>query len=305
MKQGNYILGIGAINIDICGASNEKVLLRDSNPGRVTYSFGGVTRNILENICRLGTDVKMISVVGNDNYGKEAIEYLREIGFDVDYIKMIDEKTSTYISILDENNDMYVGLSDMKIVDSIEVEDIKKHREIIEEASIIVTDTVLKPEVLEYISQEFSHKKIYLDPVSIGKIKRNFDLIDKFYGIKFNEYEAKFYTGLEEPKQMANYFYDEGIKEVVITFGSKGVYIKNDRYDEFIEVSKLKDAKNASGAGDSYMGAMLYALNKGLDFKEANIYGMASARICLKYDGTINPDLSIDLLKRELEGEML
>ena len=48
---------IGGINIDIEGSPFNKLRREDSNPGRISLSYGGVGRNITENIARIGGDV--------------------------------------------------------------------------------------------------------------------------------------------------------------------------------------------------------------------------------------------------------
>ncbi len=300
MDKIGYILGIGAINIDICGFSYEKLLLRDSNPGVIKYSHGGVTRNIIENARRLGSDTKIMSVVGRDSNGEQLLDYLNGIGVDTNAVKQVNQSTSSYLAILDDKNDMYIALSDMNVLHNLMPGDIKAKSELVDNASMIVLDACLSYETIEYILDNYSNKKVYLDPVSIGKIKVVKPLINAFYGVKLNEYEARYYTGLIEPKEMANFMYNQGIREVVITFGDKGVYIKNEKYDEFIEIEKMVSISNASGAGDSYMGGMLHAINKGLDFKDANRYGIAASRICLMSDETINPELNANLLEKEL-----
>ena len=50
MRMAGYIVGIGAANLDVHGRSINSIRLRDSNPGRLNMSAGGVTRNILENM---------------------------------------------------------------------------------------------------------------------------------------------------------------------------------------------------------------------------------------------------------------
>ena len=42
--------------------------MHDSNPGRISASAGGVTRNVCENLARLGADVRLITAVGDDLY---------------------------------------------------------------------------------------------------------------------------------------------------------------------------------------------------------------------------------------------
>ena len=65
-----YVLGIGAANIDVHGKSRVPIVMRDSNPGHLRTSAGGVTRNVLENLARLGVRTKLISAVGADLYGE-------------------------------------------------------------------------------------------------------------------------------------------------------------------------------------------------------------------------------------------
>ena len=66
----NYVIGIGAANFDISGRSINPLIDRDSNPGFMNISVGGVTRNILENISRIGYPTKLLSAVGDDSAGQ-------------------------------------------------------------------------------------------------------------------------------------------------------------------------------------------------------------------------------------------
>lgn len=54
----DYAVGIGAANVDICGRSKNPIIMADSNPGAMSISLGGVTRNICENLARLGRQRK-------------------------------------------------------------------------------------------------------------------------------------------------------------------------------------------------------------------------------------------------------
>ena len=61
----DYAVGIGAANVDICGRSKNPIIMADSNPGAMSISLGGVTRNICENLARLGgSSVTVEEVLG-------------------------------------------------------------------------------------------------------------------------------------------------------------------------------------------------------------------------------------------------
>ena len=68
-----YIAGIGAANVDIRGRSERKLIMGDSNPGTLYTTLGGVCRNICENLARLGSNVKLVTVVGDDENGRSIL----------------------------------------------------------------------------------------------------------------------------------------------------------------------------------------------------------------------------------------
>ena len=74
---------VGGINIDIEGSPFDKLKYQDSNPGKVHMAFGGVGRNITENAARLGGDVAMLSVIGDDQMGIAAVEELKDLGVEM------------------------------------------------------------------------------------------------------------------------------------------------------------------------------------------------------------------------------
>ena len=78
-----YVLGIGAANIDVHGKSRVPIVMRDSNPGHLRTSAGGVTRNVLENLARLGVRTKLISAVGADLYGEMVLRSSASAGIDI------------------------------------------------------------------------------------------------------------------------------------------------------------------------------------------------------------------------------
>ena len=56
---------IGGANIDIQGYSHKPLMFQDSNVGSVSYSYGGVARNIAENLARVGVKTEFISILGD------------------------------------------------------------------------------------------------------------------------------------------------------------------------------------------------------------------------------------------------
>ena len=70
-----------------------------------------------------------------------------------------------------------------------------------------------------------------------------------------NEDEAKYYTGKEDPEEMADVFLSYGIKNVVIKLGGKGCFFKNAEYTVSYPAFPI-DAVDATGAGDSFVAGL-------------------------------------------------
>ena len=60
------IVVIGGSNVDYIAKSDSEFKLKDSNTGILNVSFGGVGRNITENLLRLKNDVTFFTSIGND-----------------------------------------------------------------------------------------------------------------------------------------------------------------------------------------------------------------------------------------------
>ena len=135
VNNGDYIVGIGAANVDVHGRSKKAINLHDSNPGHMNTSAGGVTRNVSENFARLGGNVKLITAVGDDVYADKICAECTAAGIDISHILKVDNHpSSTYISVLDEKGDMFVALSDMSVLQKMDVEFLHSKGNIIREA---------------------------------------------------------------------------------------------------------------------------------------------------------------------------
>ncbi len=61
------VLVIGGAGVDIVGRLKSELHPATSNPALIRYSFGGVARNVAENLARLGQSVTLLTVVGEDD----------------------------------------------------------------------------------------------------------------------------------------------------------------------------------------------------------------------------------------------
>ena len=107
---------VGGITADIEGNPTGQLVMGDSNPGKISIAFGGVGRNITENLARLGTCVSFVSVAGDDMIGHSAVHQLQALGADTEGVRFIEgESTAMYLSILNLFGEMELALCNMDV----------------------------------------------------------------------------------------------------------------------------------------------------------------------------------------------
>ena len=89
LRSGTYAAVVGGVNVDIGGQSYAPLVARDSNPGRVRISLGGVGRNIAHNMSLLGMDARMLSAVGADLYGEKIAATCTACGLDFSRVRTV------------------------------------------------------------------------------------------------------------------------------------------------------------------------------------------------------------------------
>jgi sugar/nucleoside kinase (ribokinase family) len=107
------------------------------------------------------------------------------------------------------------------------------------------------------------------------------EVLPHVHFLKLNEEELKVLTDLDEIEPGARQLADWGVKEIIITLGSKGsvIYCQN----RFYEIPVYQPAKivDATGCGDTYMAGYLYQRVSGAGIREAGKFAsaMAAAKI--------------------------
>lgn len=298
IEPEKYVLVIGGSNMDILGTPDHSLIMEDSNPGKISTSPGGVGRNIAENIALLGIDCKLLSAVGKDLYGNQLLEKTSLSGVDTHYIKQSTSKsTSTYLSILDETGDMRLALADMSITEDINISYIKKNEDLIKNASLVVLDTNLDQNVLNYIVQTFTSTKFIVDTVSTTKARKIIPLLSKLFCIKPNKAEAEILLNMtinnnQDILSALQLFAKLGITSPMITLGKKGVAYLEEQVLTIVPPSKVI-IKNANGAGDAFTAGITYGFYQNKSMSDTITIGNNAAKLALESEKTVNPNMTI------------
>ncbi len=289
------VVVIGAVNMDICGRPNKEPKMHDSNPGTVSFTPGGVGRNIAHNLCLLGLNVKFIAAIGDDVYGSSIYESCAQLGMDMHMCRrMKGGRTSSYLYITDEKGDMLVGVNDTDISGSITPEYLGPHLGEINEADAVVIDANLTKETLAWIGENVT-APLYADPVSIAKADRLLPVLGKLTAFKPNEYEAKYLTNETTSLFAAEELLRRGVKQVYVSLGSDGIVAAAD--GEIIKLPcERTDIVNATGCGDAATAAIIWAGVNGLGIAESAAAAMKAAAMTAQCEQTNNPELCPELI---------
>jgi pseudouridine kinase len=304
-----FAVVVGGANMDICGASSSNLRLQDSNPGKVTSSPGGVARNIAENLARLGVDCRLIAAIGTDHHGDLLVKQGEAAGIDMRYVLRLEtEQTSTYVSILDDTGDMLVGVNDMGIVDRLKPETLQLHEQMLRQASIIVADTNLCEEALDYLSGTFIEQPLFIDTVSVAKSVRIKPFLNGVHTLKASRIEAEALCGFQakthkQIANLANWFHDRGVSRVLITLGPDGVYY-SDSGDQDLQSVRSRNVaiENANGAGDAFAAGAIYAWLNDRTTRDSVRFAISAAEVAMSHLATINPAMSTSAVKRIMDA---
>ena len=304
-----YVVVIGGMNMDIHGAPVSKLRLRDSNPGRVRTSPGGVARNIAENLARLGTDCRLISVVGNDQYGELLLKHGRAAGVDMQHVVQLDTAhTSTYMSVLDETGDMHVAISDMTIIDQLGPERLRAHEQFLKRAALIAIDTNLNDDALAWLTSNSADQTLFVDTVSTTKAVKIKPYLSAVHTLKPSLIEAEVIASIsartdKQLPKLADWFHTQGVERLFITLGERGVFYSTaDAQGTQVQPKSQWDVSNAGGAGDAFLAGLAYAWLNQWEIKKTVGFAMAAADVTLSHEQTNSPDLSLAAVTRIYES---
>jgi len=114
--------------------------------------------------------------------------------------------------------------------------------------------------------------------------------------LKANESEMEMLTGQTDTRRGAKIMSDWGVKEVVITLGSKGSVIYKDAVFYTIPAFKPVSAVDATGCGDTYMAGYLYQRIKGAGIQVAGEFAAAIATLKIQSSGPFTGN-EVDVLQ--------
>lgn len=299
MRDGAYVAVVGAANVDILGRSLRPLRARDSNPGAVVSSFGGVGRNVAHNLRLLGVPTGLLTALGGDGWARALEEDCAALGLDLSQSpRMPDGRTGVYLAIAGPDGDMALALCDTALTDALTPEVIEARLPWLNAAAAVVFDCNLSQPTIEALCARCT-APLFADPVSVAKAERLRGVLPYLHTIKPNRLEAEALTGESDALTAARALREMGARRVFVSDGTDGLALADET--RALRVPCLPvELVNATGGGDAMMAALVRAYLDGMDTQRAARFALAVSSLAVERAGTINTDLNLQAVRARL-----
>lgn len=291
MKKGKIVV-FGSFVVDLTSWAKHLPVPGETVKGSVfKMGPGGKGSNQGVAASRAGADVTLVTKVGNDVFGKIALDFYQNEHMTTDFVFLDAEKeTGTALIMVDET----VGQNQILVVsgacDNITPAEVQRTHPLIDEADIVLLQLEVNMDAIEQVI-DYAHlkgKQIVLNTAPARKLPES--LLKKLDIVTPNEIEAGILTDTkvettEDAEKAAQILMNSGVKNVVVTMGKHGVFVMTPDRKEMIPSMPVK-AIDTTGAGDAFNGGFVTALAEGKDIFEAARFGNAVGALSVTKIGT-------------------
>ena len=278
------ILVIGSSNTDMVikteklPAPGETIL-----GGTFLMNPGGKGANQAVAAARLGGKVTFITKRGNDLFGNQAVGLLMREGIHTQYIvKDMELPSGVALITVDSTGENSIVVAPGSNGNLLQ-EDIPTAVFETTKYEILLLQLEIPINTVEYSAVAASEKgiKVILNPSPARKLSDN--LLMNTWLITPNETEAEIITGVKitdipSAEKAAEIIMKRGVKNVIITLGEAGAYIKSEKFTGLIPGIKVIPV-DTTAAGDVFNGALAVALSEGKVLNEAVVFANKAASI--------------------------
>ncbi len=281
---------IGGAHRDQRAMLRAPVVLGTSNPGTVYSDFGGVARNVAQNLAHLGCRVLLCSRVGQDEAGRQVLAQ----PIDTSLVTVSEaHPTASYTAILESDGELVIGLADMDVYDEVTPGVLAPALPRLREAGHWFLDTNLPGDTIDWLLDAASPIPVAVDAISVAKSRRLLPLLPRIRYFFCNLAQAGALAGASfiDPIEAAHSLRLLGAASGIVSAGPKGIAV----YDP-TGVTALPALpavpRDVTGAGDALVAGTLYGLAQHLDLRASAHLGLAAAAITVESPSSAAPYLT-------------
>ncbi len=279
---------VGSINIDLVSRAERIPISGETVLGTDFRTHpGGKGANQAVAVARLGYPVSMIGRVGDDAFGSQLREHLKEMGVDVSAVATSHGSSGVAVIVVSISGDNVIVVTPGANA-ALSPKDLDANLSMIREAGLVLVQLEIPLPTIVHLAEICARLGVplMLDPAPARELPAS--VIGQGRWLTPNETEATFYAGKDcgdGPEQVAAALIAKGAQGVVLKQGARGVYLANrDGAGRQIRSFPVQ-AVDTTAAGDAFNGAFATALMLGQSDEEAARFAAAAAAVSVTRSG--------------------
>ncbi|MBM7572422.1 ribokinase [Aquibacillus albus] len=261
-NMGSSIVVVGSLNMDIIVSADRYPKPGETIHGdRVTYLPGGKGANQAVGIKKLGGDVQMVGVVGDDVFGKQIVQGLSDYDLDTSQVRFEKNVATGIANIVHyPNNNSIIVIPGANAYCTPQY--LSEIESVIANTEVLLLQLEIPLETVKF-ALELAKKhevKTILNPAPASNLSN--ELLDLVDVITPNETELGIILDQEVQDIEAAFesWYSMHTTDLIVTLGEKGcAYWEKDQV-KYIPAESFGEVKDTTGAGDAFNAAVAYGL---------------------------------------------
>lgn len=257
----------------------------------------GAEVNVSIGLSRLGMDVNLITRLGQDYFGRYILRFLESEGIGTDFVSFDEDSNTGFMlkSKTEKGDPETAYYRKGSAFSQLSIEDLigKINFDHIKVLHITGIPSAVSHSVRSAIYYLMGKAKesgtfITFDPNLRPALWENEEIMIKVLNelatyadvILPGISEAKILTGLNDPDEIADFYFEKGVKYVVIKMGASGAYVKRAGKEKiFVPGFKVDKVTDTVGAGDGFAVGIISGYLDGLTLEESTIRANAIGSI--------------------------
>lgn len=280
------------VPIYVIGSSNTDLVVKTDRlpkPGETVLGGtflmnpGGKGANQAVTAARLGSRVTFVAKVGNDIFGRQAMQQFQRENIGTAFVTTDTEHPSGVALIgvdASGQNNIIVAPGANSHLD---IRIVEQALDRVEGAAIVLLQLEIPIHIVEFAIERCAAKglTVILNPAPVQALHEQ--VLKHLHIITPNEFEAGMLTGIQvvdvtTAEQAAQKLQALGVANVVITLGAKGAYMRAGGAGKLIAAPPVT-AVDTTAAGDCFNGALAVALSEGAALEAAVTFACKAAAI--------------------------
>lgn len=266
-RMNGRVTVVGSINVDLVVHAERLPLPGETvQGGRFAHSRGGKGANQAVAAARAGATVTMIGAVGNDAYGADAIQALRDEGIDVSRIRVVDEPTGVALIGVGARGANAILLAPGANGALVEGDAVLAGRD----ASVVLTSFEIPYEVAlaAVRNARASGATPIVTPAPAHALSAELLALDPI--LVPNEHELTVMIGNDDSAAALAEVTRRTAGPVIVTQGAAGALLAHgERRERFNSRQPAASVVDTTGAGDAFVGTLAAWLADGRPLDEA------------------------------------